>query len=188
VLALVLDVDALVHARRPGLVPEIEALIVSLPGRAYMERSVYRRDAARSGLLPLLDQWQQANLLDVSVDYRALPDGDRRFQALTRQPQWRALSRPDRAILLLATEIEDAAVLTCERLLAAAARAHRRRAIDLFDIIRIGFANGRVTETRAREICAEWDRDRFSAGRPIDYAGTFDQELRRRHAADPLSF
>jgi hypothetical protein len=60
VRALVLDVDAVVHARRPGLVPEIEALILSLPGRAYMERSVYRREAARSGLSP--------HLLDVAVD------------------------------------------------------------------------------------------------------------------------
>ena len=186
--ALVLDVDAVVHARRPGLVPEIEALILGLPGRAYMERSVYRREAARSGLLPLLETWQRANLLDIAVDYRDLPDGDRRFQALTTQPQWRALSRPDRATLVLATELEDAGVLTCERLLAAAVRVHRSRAIDLFDIIRVSFANGRLTRARAAEICREWDRDRFSAGRPIDYAGTFDEELRRRHAVDPLPF
>ena len=79
-------------------------------------------------------------------------------------------------------------MLTCERLLAAAVRAHRRRAIDLFDIVRIALANGRLPEARAREMCAEWDRDRFTAGRPIDYAGTFDQELSRRHAADPLPF
>ena len=186
--ALVLDVDAVVHARRPGLVPEIEALILSLPGRAYMERSVYRREAARSGLLPQLETWQRANLLDVAVDYRALPDGDRRFRALTTQPQWRALSRPDRATLVVATDLEDAGVLTCERLLAGAVRAHRRRAIDLFDIVRVSFATGHLTRSRADEMCAEWDRDRFSAGRPIDYAGTFDQELRRRHAVDPLPF
>lgn len=186
--ALVLDVDALVHARRPGLVPEIEALIESLPGRAYMERSVYRHEAARSGLLPLLEGWQRAHLLDATVDYRTLPDGDRRFQSLTTQPRWRGLSRPDRATLVLSTELEDAVVLTCERLLTAVARAYRRRAIDLFDIIRIGLADGRLTQARAGEMCAEWDRDRFSAGRPIDYAGNFDEELRRRHAADPLPF
>jgi hypothetical protein len=188
VRSLVLDVDALVHARRPGLVPEIEALIASLPARAYMERSVYRREAARSGLLPLLDGWQRTGLLDASVDYRALPDGDRRFQGLAAQKPWRALSRQDRATLVLATELEDATVLTCERLLAAAVRNHRRRAIDLFDIIRIGLGSGRLTEPRARDMCAEWDRDRFSAGRPIDYSGSFDDELRLRQAADPLPF
>lgn len=186
--ALVLDVDALVHARRPGLVPEIEALIVSLPSGAYMERSVYRREAARSGLLPLLEGWQRAHLLDATVDYRALPDRDRRFHSLTTRPQWRGLSRPDRATIVLTTEIEDAAVMTCERLLAAAVRAHHCRAIDLFDIIRIAFGSGRLTQARAREMCAEWDHDRFSAGRPIDYAGNFDEELRRRHAADPHPF
>jgi hypothetical protein len=37
---LILDVDALVHARRPALLPEIEALILALPDRAYVERSV----------------------------------------------------------------------------------------------------------------------------------------------------
>ena len=168
--------------------PEIEALVLSLPGRAYMERSVYRREAGRSGLLPLLEEWQRVNLVNVSVDYRALPEGDRRFQALTAQPQCRGLSRPDRATLVLTTALDDAAVLTCERLLAAAVRANRRRAIDLFDVVRIALANGRLTEERGREMCGEWDRDRFSAGRPVDYAGTFDQELRRRHAADPLPF
>ena len=99
-------------------------------------------------------------------------------------PFWRSGS----TTLVLATALDDAAVLTCERLLAAAVRANRRRAIDLFDVVRIELANGRLTEERGREICTEWDRDRFSAGRPVDYAGTFDQELRRRHAVDPLPF
>ena len=51
------------------------------------------------------------NLVNVSVDYRALPEGDRRFQALAAPPQCRGLSRPDRATLVLTTALDDAAVL-----------------------------------------------------------------------------
>ena len=44
-----MDVDARVQARRPGLLPGIETLILALPDRAYMERSV-RGTAVRSTL------------------------------------------------------------------------------------------------------------------------------------------
>jgi hypothetical protein len=185
---LVLDVDALVHASRPGLLVEIEALIRSLPGRAYIERSVYHRDAARSGLTPLLDGWQAAGLLRDPVDYRGLPDGDSRFQRIGRHREWRGLSPQDRATLVVATALGAGAVLTCERLLAKAARAHHLPALDLFDVIRFGLRAERLTIAQARAMCAEWDRNRFSAGRPIDYRGAFDEECAFREAHRPLPF
>lgn len=183
---LVLDVDALVHARRPGLLVEIEALIASLADRAYIERSVYHRDAARSGLTTLLDRWRADGLLHDPVDYRGLADGDSRFQRIGRHREWKGLSPQDRATLVLVTTLDDGAVLTCERLLAEAVRAHRLVAVDLFDVIRFSLRAGRLTEARARETCAEWDRNRFSAGRPIDYRGSFEQELAFREAHRPL--
>lgn len=127
---LALDVDALVHARRPGLVPEIEALISLLPDRAYIERSVYHRDAARSGLLPLLEDWRERALLQELVDYRRLPDGDRQFRRLGATREWKGLSPQDRATLVMATTLRDCGVLTCERLPAAAARDLGASAMD----------------------------------------------------------
>lgn len=153
---LVLDVDALVHARRPGLLPEIEALIHALPDRAYIERSV-RVEAVRSSLGRVLDEW-------------------------------RLLSPQDRATIVLACSLGACAVLTGERLLAEAVRQHRLIAIDLFDIIRIGLRAGRLIEAQARAACAEWDRDRFSAGRPVDYSGSLERELALREARNPLCF
>lgn len=185
---LILDVDAVVHARAPGLLPEIQALIATLPDRAYIERSVYHQDAARSGLLPVLDAWRGDGLLRDPVDYRHLPDGDRRFRQLGDQHKRSGLSRQDRATLVLAVTLGDCAVLTGERLLAEVVRQHRLSAIDLFDIVRFALRAGGMTEKRAREVCAEWDRNQFSAGRPIDYAGNFDEELNRREARAPLPF
>lgn len=184
---LALDVDALVHARRPGLLPEIEALVAALPDRACMERSVYHRDAARSGLLPLLEDWQGRGLLRSPVDYRQLAEGDQRFRRLSGQREWLGLSREDRATLVMAATLENCGVLTCERLLAVAARHHHIVAIDLFDVVRFALRAGRVTMERARDFCAEWGRSRFSAGRPIDYCGDFDHELARREERGPLS-
>jgi hypothetical protein len=188
VRSLVLDVDALVHARRPGLIPEIEELIATLPGGAYIERSVYRREAARSGLIPLLGEWQGRGLLREPVDYRDIPDGDERFRRLSAQRRWRSLSAQDRATLVLALAAGDCGVLTCERQLAEAAREHRVHAIDLFDVVRVALRAGRVTVQQARGICAEWDRNRFSAGRPIQYCGDFDRERSIRDGRDPLPF
>lgn len=68
--------DALVHARHLRLFPETEALITALPDRAYIEKSVYHHDAARSGLLPLLDRWRADGLLRDPLDHRGLPGGD----------------------------------------------------------------------------------------------------------------
>ena len=79
---LVVDVDALVHAHRPGPLPEIEALIATLPDRARIERSVYRRDAARSGLLPVLGRWRADGLPRDPVDDRGVPGGDSRFRRI----------------------------------------------------------------------------------------------------------
>jgi hypothetical protein len=185
---LALDVDALVHARRPGLVAEIETLIANLPDRACMERSVYHRDAARSGLHPLLDGWRNRGLLPEPVDYRRLPDGDEHFRRLGAERAWRGLSREDRATLVMAMTFTDCGVLTCERLLATAARHFGLHAIDLFDVVRYALREGRLTTDRAREVCADWDRDRFSAGRPIDYCGSFDRELTLREGRNPLPF
>lgn len=184
---LILDVDALVHARRPGLLPEIEALILALPDRAYMERSV-RMEAIRSSLGRVLDEWQSAGVLHDSPTYRGLPGGGRRFQLLGRDPRWRPLSPQDRATIVLALHLGECAVLTCERLLAAAARHHGVTAIDLFDVIRFALRAARLIQARASEMCAEWDRDRFSAGRPVDYSGSFERELALREAHNPLPF
>jgi hypothetical protein len=183
---LVLDVDALVHARRPGLLIEIEALIARLPDRAYIERSVYRRDAARSGLTALLDGWRGTALLHDPLDYRDLPDGDVRFQRIGRHREWKGLSPQDRATLVLATALGDSGVLTCERLLANAVRSNHLVSLDLFDVIRVSLRAGRFSDARAREICAEWDSKQFSAGRPVDYRGSFDEELGFREAYRPL--
>lgn len=186
--SLALDVDALVHARHPGLIPEIEALVATLPDRACIERSVYHRDAARSGLLPLLDDWRGRGLLKEPIDYRRLPGGDERFRRLGADREWRGLSREDRGTLVMAISFADCGVLTCERLLAAAVRRHRLHPIDLFDVIRFGLRAERLTLERAREICAEWDRDRFSAGRPVDYCGDVSRELTLRDERTPLPF
>lgn len=185
---LVLDVDALVHARGRGLLAEIESLIRDLPDRAYMERSVYHRDAARSGLGPLLGRWREGGVLRDLIDYRDLRDGERRFRELLERGRRRRLSRQDVASLLLAITLGEAGLLTGERALAAAAREHRVVAIDLFDVVRVGLRAGRLTTAQAREMCAEWDRDRFSAGRPVDYSGNFAQELALREARNPLPF
>lgn len=185
---LALDVDALVHARRPGLVAEIEALIASLSDRAYIERSVYHHDAARSGLLPLLEDWRRRELLREPIDYRRLPDGDQRFRRLGAERQWKGLSPQDRATIVMAMTIGECGVLTCERLLAAVARHQGLHAFDLFDVIRFSLRAGRFTTARAREMCADWDRDRFSAGRPIDYSGSFERELELREDRRPLPF
>lgn len=185
---LILDVDAVVHARAPGLLTEIQALMAALPDRAYIERSVYHQDAARSGLLPILNGWRDEGLLRDPVDYRRLREGDKQFRRLGDQPRWRGLSRPDRATLVLALTLGDCAVLTGERLLAEVVRHHRLIAIDLFDVIRFALRAGRMTEARVQEICVEWDRNQFSAGRPIDYSGNFARELALRDAKAPLPF
>lgn len=185
---LVLDVDALVHARRPELLGEIEALIAILADRAYIERSVYQRDAARSGLAPLLDDWRARGLLRDPIDYRGLPEGDARFRRIGQDREWRGLSPQDRATLVLATTLGDAGVLTGERLLARAVRSHCLPALDLFDVVRGALRAGRLTRAQAREACAEWDRNRFAAGRPIDYRGSFEEELAFREAHRPLAF
>ena len=175
---LVLDVDALVHARRPGLLPETQALIVALPDRAYIERSVYHRDAASSGLLPVLDGWRTAGLLRDPVDYRSLPDGDQRFRRLGEQARWKGLSRQDRATLVLAVTLGDSAVLTGERLLAQAVRQHHLAAVDLFDVVRVALREGRIVKTRAREICIQWDRDRSALGVRSTTQGTSTRSWR----------
>ena len=182
---LALDVDALVHARRPGLIPEIEALIGALPDRAYIERSVYHHDAARSGLLPVLEDWQSRELLRAPVDYRGLHEGDRRFRAIGARREWKRLSPQDRATLVTALALEDCAVLTCERPLTSAVEEYGLIALDLFDIVRYGIQAGRLTVARAKEMCAEWDRNRFSAGRPSGYRG-FDAERSHRDGSKPL--
>lgn len=145
---LVLDVDALVHARRPELLPEIEVLIIALPDRAYIERSVYHHDAARSGLLPLLDRWRADGLLRDLVDYRDLPGGERRFRELGNQKRWKRLSRRDLATLVLAVTFDDSAVLTGERLLAAAARQHR-----VIAIAHVGEDGGAICSTSSDSGC-----------------------------------
>jgi hypothetical protein len=89
---------------------------------------------------------------------------------------------------VLAVTLGDSAVLTGERLLAQAVRQHHLAAVDLFDVVRVALREGRIVRTRAREICIEWDRDRFSAGRPMDYTGNFDQELALREERSPLPF
>lgn len=180
--------DALVHARRPGLLPEIEALIATLPDRAYIERSVYRRDAARSGILPVLDRWQTDELLHAPVDYRGVPDGDSRFRRIGQHREWRGLSPQDRATLVVATALGDGGVLTCERLLAEAVRSHHLPALDLFDVIRAGLRAGRLGTARAHEMCAEWDHNPFSAGRPVAYCGSFAREMLLRERNRPLPF
>lgn len=85
--------SALVHASRPRLRPEVEGLIAALPERACIERSVYHQDAARSGLLPLLEGWRAGGLLRDPVDYRDLPGGEQRFRKLGNDRRWRGLSR-----------------------------------------------------------------------------------------------
>ena len=183
-----LDVDALVHARHPGLLVEIEAVIRSLPDGAYIERSVYHHDAARSGLLPLLDGWRTAGLLHDPVDYRRLPEGDSSFRQIGRRREWKSLSPEDRATLVLIVALGDGAVLTCERLLAKAVREHSLPAVDLFDMMLSGLRTQRLTDEGARKICAEWDRNPSGAGRPIDYHGSFDAEFAFREAHRPLPF
>lgn len=87
-----------------------------------------------------------------------------------------------------AVTLDGTALLTGERLLAAAAGHHGVVAVDLFDVITFGLRARRLTLVQAREMCGEWDRDRFSAGRPIDYSGSFDEEFARREAQKPLPF
>ena len=132
-------------------------------------------EAIRSSLGRVLHEWQSAGVLHDSPTYRGLPGGDRRFQLLGRDPRWCPLSPQDRATIVLALHLGECAVLTCERLLAAAARHHGVTAINLFDVIRVALHAARLTPARAEEMCAEWDRDRFSAGRPIDYSGSFER-------------
>lgn len=181
---LVLDVDALAHVSGLGLLSHIEVLISGLPERAYMERSAYT-EAIRTGLGRVLEDWQRKGLLKDPVDYRALArEGDAQFREARRQ--WPGLSKADRATLVVARVLGDSGVLTCEGELSAAVTAARILAVDLFDVIRFGVRNGRITRGTAAELCAVWDGDRFSAGRPRGYRGSFEAEWAAREDLKPL--
>lgn len=181
---LVLDVDALAHASGLGLLGHVEALISGLPERAYMDRSAYS-EALRTGLGRTLEDWQRKGLLKDPVDYRTLAmDGDEQFRKAGRQ--WRGLSKADRATLVVARSLGESGVLTCEAELSAAVTAARMLALDLFDVIRFGVRDGRLTRGAAAELCAVWDGDRFSAGRPRGYRGSFEAEWAAREDLKPL--
>jgi hypothetical protein len=183
---LALDVNVLVHAHQPGLIVEIEALIRSLSDHAVIERQMYHQDAARTGLLPLLDRWRAQGLLHGPVDYRTLSGADPLFRRIGSERPRLRLSRPDLATLVLAMTLDGTAIFTGERALTVAARGRRVLVLDLFDVVRAGLHAGRLSMAQAREMCAEWDRSPFSAGRPIDYSGSFDDELRIREERRPL--
>ena len=121
---LVLDVDAVAHARGLKLLPPLEALIAVLPERACVERSVYT-EMIRQGLGRTLEDWQRQGLLQDPVDYRRLPEGDATYRALPAK-RWPQLSRQDRASLALARLLGPSGLLTCEVALAEASCIHRR--------------------------------------------------------------
>lgn len=180
---VVLDVDALAHASGLGLIPLVEVLLNSLPEKAYVERSVYV-ESVRSGVARRLDDWQRAGLVREPVDYRKLDGAEARFREAKRR--WPGLSRQDRASLVVAEFYRPSGLLTCEKLLSAAAEECDVFAIDLFDIIRFGVKLGNLNEAAARGACAEWDRDPYRAGRPNGYSGSFDAEVAARERRKPL--
>ena len=180
---LVLDVDALSHASGLKLLPVLEIVIGTLPDRAVIERSVYT-EARRSGLGNRLDAWHKLGLLKDPIDYKQLSNGEFRFrEARTR---WKALSRQDCASLILAEARRPSGILTCERLLGAAATELRIFHADLFDVIRLGLRIGHLTSSAAATLCASWDGDRFSAGRPHNYRGSAAVEQAYRDENKPL--
>ncbi len=180
---LILDVDALSHGSGLNLLPHVELLIGSLPDRAHIERSVYT-EAVRTGLGQLLDDWLRRGLVRDPVDYRRLPDGDRLFKEAGSR--WPGLSRQDRASLIVARALGHAGLLTCEKALSGAASAVGIFAVDLFDVIRFSVRAGHVMRAAAADLCSTWDANPFSAGRPIDYQGSFEAELAERERSKPL--
>lgn len=180
---LVLDVDALAHGAGLGLLQILEAFISTLPGKAYIERSVYT-EAVRTGVSKHLDPWQQKGLLQGPLDYRKIANGDEEFRNGLRR--WRGLSKQDRASLVLAQSLDGSGILTCEKPLTMAATEAGVWAMDLFDVVRVGIRIGQLTTEAARRTCQPWDRDAFSAGRPNGYKGTFDGEWEHRKTTKPL--
>jgi hypothetical protein len=180
---LVLDVDALSHGSGLGFLPTVEVLIASLPNKALIEKSVYT-ECVRTGVSKHVDTWMQKGLVGELVDYRSLDDADARFRKAVRR--WPGLSKQDRASLLLAESWRPSGILTCEGPLARAATEVGVWPVDLFDVLRFGIRLGHMTREAAAKSCATWDADRFSAGRPNGYGGSFDTEWEARKVAKPL--
>jgi hypothetical protein len=180
---LILDTDALSHASGLALLAHIEAIIGSLPRRAYIERSVYT-ESVRTGVSRYLDDWMRRGLLSDPIDYRGVPNGEQLFQQL--KGRWVGLSRPDRASLIVARAYAPSGILTCEKLLSEAADHFGIFAADLFDVLRFRVRDGGLSTAGANAACATWDRDAFSAGRPRQYRGNFQAEFDYRATSKPL--
>lgn len=182
---LVLDTDAVVHARGLDLSRVLEQLLRTIEGHGLTERGAYA-EMHRSGLGSVLDEWQRTQLLADAVDYRRLDNGDTLFRQLSRKLRKRGLSNADLALLVVAVKYSPAGLLTCESALADAAAEHGVLALDLFDVIRLGVRLDILTTTAAEALCQPWS-DEHRAGRPRDFAGTFREESTRRDTAKPLS-
>jgi len=181
---LVLDTDALTHGSGLGLLPAIEIVIASLPHKAYIARPVYK-ECTQTGIAHHLDGWQEKGLLHEPVDYRKLRGGDERFREIFRRYRG-ALSRADCASFVTAESNGPSGILTCENLLSEAAERFGILALDLFDVIRYAVKLGYLTDVAAKARCEVWDRDKFRAGRPNGYKGTYTEEFEFREKSKPI--
>lgn len=184
--SLVLDVDAVSFATGLTLIPSLEVLVEILPDKARVERSVYT-EMFRAGLGSLVTDWQKRGLLGDPLDYRKVADAETTYRRFSKK-SWKGLSRQDRASLAIAYAFSPAGLLTRDNLLSEAANQAGIFPVDLFDLIRFGIKLGTLNDAQARKICDLWDTNKYRAGRPANYAGNFEAEVRVRDQSKPLPF